>query len=79
MSQPLTIGSLFSGIGGIELGLEQTGGFETVWHSEIDPFCNEVLAHHWPAVPNLGDITKIDWEEVMEKGLGVDLLCGGFP
>ena len=71
----LKVGGLFSGIGGIELGLEQTGGFRTVWHSEIDPFCNEVLAAHWSNVPNLGDITKIDWSTVEP----VDLICGGVP
>jgi DNA (cytosine-5)-methyltransferase 1 len=75
----LTVGSLFSGIGGLETGLERTGGFRTIWHSEIDLFCCEWLAHFWPGIPNLGDITKIDWEGVMQSGLSVDVLCGGFP
>jgi DNA (cytosine-5)-methyltransferase 1 len=60
--------------GGLDLGL-QRAGMEIAWHSEIDPFCCEVLAHHWPGTPNLGDITKINWAGVEP----VDVLCGGFP
>lgn len=73
--EKLTIGSLFSGIGGLELGLERTGGFRTVWNSEIDEYASAVLRKHWPGTPNLGDITKIDWEKVERP----DLICGGFP
>lgn len=68
---------MFSGIGGLELGLERTGHFQTIWNSEIEPYACAVLRKHWPSVPNLGDITKIDW-----AGGGVekpDLICGGFP
>lgn len=71
----LTIGSLFSGIGGLELGLERTGGFRTIWQSEIDPYASAVLQKHWKGVPNLGDIIKIDWTKVERP----DVLCGGFP
>lgn len=71
----LTVGSLFAGIGGIDLGLESTGGFKTRWFCEIDLFCRETLAHHWPDLPIYGDITKQDWSEVEP----VDMLCGGFP
>jgi DNA (cytosine-5)-methyltransferase 1 len=71
----LTVGSLFSGIGGLEYGLEQTGGFRTIWQSEIDPYAGAVLGKHWAGVPNLGDITKIDWGSVERP----DVLCGGFP
>jgi DNA (cytosine-5)-methyltransferase 1 len=70
----LTIGSLFSGIGGIDLGLERAG-METRWFSEIDPYASRVLAKHWPDVPNHGDITQIDFHAVEP----VDVLCGGFP
>ncbi len=70
----LTFGSLFSGIGGFDLGLERAG-MECRWQVEIDPFCQKVLAKHWPDVPRYGDIKTIDFTEVEP----VDLICGGFP
>jgi site-specific DNA-cytosine methylase len=70
----LTVGSLFSGIGGIDLGLERAG-MRVVWQSEIDPYASKVLARHWPDVPNLGDITKIDWSLVERP----DVVAGGYP
>jgi DNA (cytosine-5)-methyltransferase 1 len=54
----LTVGSLFSGIGGFDLGLERAG-MRVIWQSEIDPYASAVLRKHWPAVPNLGDIRGI--------------------
>lgn len=71
----MTVGSLFSGIGGIEMGLERTGGFKTVWQCEIDEYASAVLRKHWPQVPNLGDITKVDWNGIEKP----DIICGGFP
>lgn len=70
----MRVGSLFSGIGGIDLGLERAG-MSVIWQSEIDPYASRVLAKHWPHVPNLGDITAIDWSTVERP----DLICGGFP
>lgn len=70
----MKVGSLFSGIGGLDLGLERAG-MTVAWQSEINPFSARVLARHWPDVPNLGDITTINWE-VVDR---VDLICGGFP
>jgi DNA (cytosine-5)-methyltransferase 1 len=69
-----TVGSLFAGIGGIDLGLERAG-FEIAWHSEIEPYACKVLRKHWPHVPNLGDVKQINWEEVPR----VDVLAGGYP
>lgn len=66
--------SLFAGIGGIDLGLERAG-WECRLQVEWDPFCQHVLAHHWPDVPRLGDITRVDWSTVES----VDLIAGGFP
>lgn len=70
----LTVGSLFSGIGGIDLGLERAG-MTVKWHSEIDPYACRVLKKHWPDVPNLGDITQVNWENVPH----VDVIAGGYP
>ena len=67
-------GSLFSGIGGFDLGLERAG-FTISWQVEIDPYCQRVLAKHWPTVPRYGDICAVDWGTVEP----VDVLCGGFP
>lgn len=70
----MRVGTLFSGIGGIDLGLERAG-VTVAWQSEIDPHASKVLAKHWPHVPNLGDVTKIDWSQVER----VDLIAGGYP
>ena len=69
-----TYGSLFTGIGGIDLGLESVG-MRPLWQSEIDPYCCRVLAKHWPDTPNLGDVTTIDWSTVERP----DAICGGYP
>jgi DNA (cytosine-5)-methyltransferase 1 len=69
-----TVGSLFSGIGGMDLGLERAG-MTVIWQSEIDPYACRVLTKHWPNVPNLGDVTTIDWSTVERP----DLVCGGYP
>jgi DNA (cytosine-5)-methyltransferase 1 len=69
-----TVGSLFSGIGGLDLGLERAG-MRVVWQSEIDPFACKVLKKHWPEVINHGDIKQIDWATVEP----VDIICGGYP
>jgi DNA (cytosine-5)-methyltransferase 1 len=69
----ITIGSLFSGIGGLELGLEWAGLGPVIWQCEIDPFCRAVLARHWPTVERFPDVTeRRTWPPV-------DLVCGGFP
>lgn len=70
----LTIGSLFSGIGGLELGLERAGLGPVRWQCEIDPYCRRVLANHWPGVRRFHDVRDVDGEA--ER---VDLVCGGFP
>jgi len=74
-AQKLRVLDLFSGIGGFSLGLERTGGFETVAFCEIDPFCRRVLAKHWPNVRQFEDVTKLRGEDVGP----VDVICGGFP
>lgn len=71
----LRIGSLFSGIGGLDLAVEAHFDARTVWHCEYDPKPSKVLAARWPGVPNLGDITTVDWSTVEP----VDIVCGGSP
>lgn len=70
---------LFSGIGGFSLGLERTGGFRTVAFCEIDPFCRRVLKKHWPEVPCYDDVRQLTAERLAADGIGVDVICGGFP
>lgn len=67
-----TIGSLFSGIGGLDLAAHWVG-FETVWFVEKEPFCQKVLAKHWPNVPIYDDVFNVSYPP------SVDLIVGGFP
>jgi hypothetical protein len=55
----LRVLDLFSGIGGFSLGLERTGGFETVAFCEIEDYPRRVLAKHWPGVPCFNDVKAI--------------------
>lgn len=75
----LRVLDLFSGIGGFSLGLERTGGFETVAFCEIEPFPRKVLAKHWPEVPCYEDVRKLTAERLAADGIAVDAICGGFP
>ena len=70
----LTIGSLFSGIGGLDLGLERAG-WEVKWQVEIDEWCRKVLAKHWPDVTKYRDVRELSGDDLDP----VDLIAGGFP
>jgi len=70
----LNVGSLFSGIGGIELGFEKAG-FETIWFIECDRYAKEVIKKHWCNAIIYDDITKVDFRTIQK----VDILTGGFP
>ena len=70
----LTVGSLFSGIGGLDLGLERAG-MRVIWQSEIEPYACRVLKKHWPEVVNHGNIKEIDWTKIERP----DVICGGYP
>ena len=67
-------GSLFSGIGMIDYGLE-LAGFETAWQVEKDLYCRAVLQKHWPDVPKHKDVKDCGQHNLT----AVDLISGGFP
>ena len=78
--KPLTIGSLFSGIGGLDLGIERglaSAGVaaETIWQVEQSDYCRRVLSRHWPNTVRYTDVRTITAETVHP----VDVLVGGFP
>ena len=69
-----TVGSLFAGIGGFDLGFEREG-YEIRWQVEIDKYCNKVLAKHWPEVPRYDDVRDCGLHNLEP----VDVIMGGFP
>ena len=71
----MRIGSLFSGVGGLELGLEWAGVGHTVWQVEKDEYCRSTLERHWPQVKRYGDVRRVGKHNLEP----VDLVCGGFP
>lgn len=73
-STNLRLASFFAGIGGFDLGFEAVG-VQTVWQSEIKPFCTSVLARHWPDVPKATDIREVDPLSIPNA----DIWAGGFP
>jgi len=70
----VTILSLCSGVGGLELGIERATGASVACQAESDPYARSVLARHWPNAARVDDVAKIgsEWR-------GIDIVCGGFP
>lgn len=71
--------SLFAGYGGLSLAVEEHFNAELVAYSEFDPAPSKVMAAHWPGVPNLGDITKVDWQTISREFGPIHIIDGGFP
>jgi DNA (cytosine-5)-methyltransferase 1 len=72
---PLTLGSLCTGYGGLDMAVASVLDVRTAWVADPDPGARRVLDHHHPDVPNLGDITALDWRDVPP----VDVLTAGYP
>lgn len=71
----MTFGDLCAGIGGFSLGLERAG-MELRWQVEIDEFCRQVLARHWPGIPRPSDVRDCAAPGVLAA---VDVVAAGFP
>lgn len=79
-------GSLCTGYGGLDEAVKQVFGGTVAWHCQYEPpdkdsredknqYAAQILAHHWPKIPNHGDLTAVDWDQVEP----VDILTAGFP
>ena len=70
--------SLFSGVGGFDLGLENAG-MKTIYQCEWDKHANSILERHWPQVPRWGDISTLTAKEILRHGTPPDVVAWGSP
>jgi DNA (cytosine-5)-methyltransferase 1 len=77
--EPLKVLSLFSGVGGFDMGLTNTGGMETVFMCEIDKHARSVLDFHWPDTPKWDDVTTLTGQYILDHCDGVDVVAWGSP
>lgn len=75
----MTTLSLCSGVGALDLAVEQTTGSHPAAYAELDPHAAQVMAARFPGVPNLGDITTVDWAGIASEHPDVDTLVAGWP
>lgn len=68
-------GELFAGVGGLGMAVDEVFDAEPAWFCEFDAAPSKVLAHHFPEVPNFGDVRAVDWAKVEHPSI----LAGGFP
>lgn len=72
----MRIGSMFSGYGGLDMGVQSVfPNAVPAWHCEFDKAPSTILNHHYPQVPNLRDVTQVDWGQVEP----VDIITAGYP
>lgn len=71
----MKIGGMFAGYSGLEMSVMQVLDAQLAWFAEIDEAPARILHHHYPHVPNLGDVTKVDWWSVPP----IDILTAGYP
>jgi len=69
---------LFSGIGGLALGLKRAG-MRSVAFCEAEPYCRRVLERHWPGVPVYDDVRTLTADRLKADGVSVNAIAGGFP
>ena len=74
-ARPARIGSMFTGMGGLDMAVREVFGGQTMWVADIEPGPSKVLEYRFPGIPNLGDVTTVDWALVPP----VDILCGSSP
>jgi DNA (cytosine-5)-methyltransferase 1 len=74
----MNVVSLFSGVGGFDLGLEQAG-MKTIYQCEWDKHASNILQRHWPDVPKWGDITTLTAQEILRHGQNPDVIAWGSP
>lgn len=71
----MRVGSLCTGYGGLDIAVDQVLGGKTVWISDVDKYASSLIAERFPNVPNIGDLTTVDWRELEP----IDVLTAGFP
>ena len=78
MDEQLGVVSLFSGVGGLEIGLENAG-MRSVYQCEIDAHCRQVLEHRWPGLPRWDDVSTLTGREILSKVERADVIAWGSP
>ena len=71
----LSVGSLCTGYGGLDMAVEHFFDAEMSWYSEVNSNCETLISQHWPDVENIGDLTKVNFSKIQK----VDILCAGYP
>lgn len=76
--EPL-IGSFCTGYGGLDMAVQRVLGGSLAWVSDIDPGARKIIAHRFPGVPNIGELTVADWQYVLTTFGRPQIVTGGYP